>query len=115
MQLRLKDLIAILTAAHRENPNHVMVYGFSNPHSYRGYYEELAFEPESRVPIGTLLDTAQSAQGQTYAGWKGGEYTMTLNTPVNISREGRTHDDPNFSGLADTLAELACVFAAVNP
>ena len=48
--------------------------GFENPHSYRGYYEDVAFEPKENVKVAGMLESARSAIGQTFGGWKGGEY-----------------------------------------
>jgi hypothetical protein len=50
--------------------------GFGNPHSYRGYYEDVAFEIVRDVTVGDMLAAAESALGNTYGGWKGDEFTM---------------------------------------
>lgn len=70
-----------------------IVHGFTNAHSYRGHYEFLAFEPVLFVKISDMLREAESAIGTTYRGWKGGEYTMTANTPVYLAFEGSISDD----------------------
>lgn len=64
--------------------------GFANPHSYRGYYDELAFEPAQNVTVGSMLDAAKSALGTTYEGWKGGEYTMQAYTDCWLASRGDT-------------------------
>lgn len=64
--------------------------GFKRPHSYRGYYERLAFEPASDVTIGEMLACARAAVGQTYQGLKGGDYTMDEYTEVYLSQWGNT-------------------------
>lgn len=56
--------------------------GFANPHSYRGYYDQLAFEPAYGVTIGSMLDAAKSAVGAIYYGYKGGSYRMGKWTDV---------------------------------
>jgi hypothetical protein len=63
-----------------ENKGAVLSLGFARPHSYRGYYECLAFEPTKGVSVADMLTAAKSAVGTTYDGWKGGEYSMGLNT-----------------------------------
>lgn len=70
--------------------NEIVEIGFSDPHSYRGYYEQLAFEPKAKVCVKQMLDSAKSALGQIYCGYKGGEYTMDKFTTVNLSEYGRT-------------------------
>ncbi len=56
--------------------------GFKNPHSYRGYYHDLAFEVTEDVTVGEMLADARSALGATYQGWKGGDYIMREHTSV---------------------------------
>ncbi|GAA4225994.1 hypothetical protein GCM10022254_09420 [Actinomadura meridiana] len=72
--MNLGELIATLEAA---DPNLVVPNGFNSPHSYRGYYNELAFEPASNITVAAMLDSARSALGTEYEGYKGGNYTMT--------------------------------------
>lgn len=62
--------------------------GFECPHSYRGYYDQLAFEPAENVRLGLMLDLAQRALGQTYEGYKGGSYTMDGETECWLANYG---------------------------
>src|SRR5688500_14856098 len=60
-------------------------------HSYRGYYSDLAFEPRTEgtpMVVATLLDICQHALGATYTGYKGGDYTMSKDTPLWCSDYG---------------------------
>lgn len=60
-------------------------------HSYRGYYEEIAFEPASpgtTVTAGELAQVVENAIGTVFTGWKGGDFRMDVDTPVWISSEG---------------------------
>lgn len=51
--------------------------------SYRGYYSDLAFEPTDRdVTVGDLLDRAKTALGDTFEGYKGGDFVMDASTPL---------------------------------
>jgi len=68
-------------------------HGFHNPHSYRGYYEDLAFEPIEETTFGNMLEAAQSAYGSTYIGWKGGEFTMNECTTCWIAYQGHSEGD----------------------
>lgn len=83
--MTLEELISALEA---EDPNLVLPDGFTNPHSYRGYYDELAFEPAQNVTVGAMLADARTALGSTYTGWKGGEYTMGSYTDCWLAVEG---------------------------
>ena len=78
----------LITALEAEDPNRVLAEGFTNPHSYRGYYDELAFEPAFSVRIGDMLASARSAHGETYQGWKGGDFTMSGWTDCWLASEG---------------------------
>jgi len=71
--MRLGELITFLEGV---DPNLVVPKGFHNPHSYRGSYNQLAFEPCKNTSFGDMLEVARQALNQTYTGWKGGEYKM---------------------------------------
>ncbi|GEM_PF-3444980 len=83
--MNLGDLIRRL----EDEPDHdrVAPHGFANPHSYRGYYDQLAFEPARNVTIQSMLDCAISAIDETFTG-KGGEYVMDQDTTVWLALEG---------------------------
>ena len=83
--MTLGELVEYL---EKENPNKTVPLGFHNPHSYRGYYSELGFEPRENVKIKTMLKCAHSALGETYQGWKGGEFTMEKYTNVFLAKWG---------------------------
>lgn len=71
--LSLGELIGRLEAAH---PARLIPLGFRKPHSYRGYYHDLAFEVARDITVAEMLTAARSALGATFQGWKGGDYTM---------------------------------------
>lgn len=75
--LTLEDLIAKLQSV---DPKVRIKYGFAEPDSYRGYYNELAFVPASDMLVGEMLRYAKGALNKTYVGYKGGEYKMTHST-----------------------------------
>ena len=87
--MTLGDLIATLEKA---DPDKIVPVGFSNPHSYRGIYTDVAFEPTPNVTIGSMLAAARSAVGATFEGWKGGDFTMNEYTDCWLAREGCTGD-----------------------
>jgi hypothetical protein len=83
--MTLGELIEFLAA---RDPQKVVPLGFHKPHSYRGYYEDLAFEPCEQTTVGAMLACAKEALGHTYTGYKGGEYTMEEWTKVWLSEYG---------------------------
>ena len=83
--MTLDELIHALEA---EDPTAVLPLGFTNAHSYRGYYEQLAFEPTADVTVGEMLAAARSALGATFEGYKGGSYTMLGWTDCWLAEEG---------------------------
>ncbi|MFB7592381.1 hypothetical protein [Streptomyces sp. NPDC056169] len=83
--MTLDELITALDVA---DPTLVLPHGFTNPHSYRGYYDELAFEPATDVPVADMLADARSALGATYTGWKGGDFVMRGYTDCWLAEEG---------------------------
>lgn len=101
-------------------PDHsrVIANGFARPHSYRGYYDQLAFEPAPSVTIGSMLAAAKSAIGKTFIGWKGGEFVMDKWTPVWIAVRGDSGHEIS-PPLLDAMfgkaeAALAAVLALVR-
>ncbi len=85
--MTLEELIHALEWA---SPDLRVPLGFANPHSYRGYYTDLAFEPEEDTTVREMLACAKSALGQTYSGYKGGDYTMSGYTDVWLAFHGFT-------------------------
>ena len=83
--MMLKDLIQWL---EQQDPDVVVEGGFGEPHSDRGSYDELAFDPAEYARIGDMLQHAKSARGQTFTGWKGGEFEMGDYTSTLIGRHG---------------------------
>lgn len=88
--MRLGQLIEILEALPRD---HEVAEGFDRPHSYRGYYHDLAFEPEADTTVARMLHAAKTANGATFQGWKGGGFTMGLRTDVYLAYEGRCGEE----------------------
>lgn len=73
-------------------PPDAPVVGLENPHSYRGYYSDLAFElPSGASPktAASLLEECKAALGQGFEGYKGGNFIMGCDTPVWVAFYGR--------------------------
>ena len=95
------SLQELIDALEKLDPELVAPFGFGGPHSYRGYYDELAFEPRHNVTVGQMLADAKSALGTTYQGYKGGDFTMNEWTTCWLSEYGTTGEQlgPIFLGL----------------
>lgn len=86
-QMTLGGLIAALEAMPPDSD----VFGMVEPHSYRGYYCDLAFAPtDDKVKAGALLIECKAAMGQVFIGYKGGDFVMGARTPVWIAHYGTT-------------------------
>lgn len=79
-QMTLGKLIAALEAL----PPDRRIQGIGEPMSYRGYYSDLAFEPDFNPrPIADLLTMLhKECMGQTFEGYKGGDFDMGARTPL---------------------------------
>ena len=99
--MKLGKLIETLEKEPKEK---VVKHGFDYPHSYRGYYDQLAFEPAENVTVDSMLACAKSAVGATYGGWKGGEYLMDEDTDVWLAEVGCTGETIGPMLLAMMLA-----------
>lgn len=84
-KMELKKYIERLEAA---NPDQKVALGLGNPHSWRGRYDELAFEPVENTTVGEMLAEAKSALGTTYLGYKGGEFKMDSETDIHVDLDG---------------------------
>ena len=89
--MKLKSLIDLLS---KLPPDAVVSNGFGEPMSYRGYYDQLAFEPKDHARIGDMLAHAKSALGATFTGYKGGEFVMHECTECWIAEYGCTVEYP---------------------
>lgn len=83
--MTLKQLIKLL---EMYDPTTRVRHGFSHPHSYRGFYEQLAFEPDEHVTVGSMLADAKSALGTVFEGYKGGQFCMDQDTNVWLASYG---------------------------
>lgn len=84
-QLTLGALISALEAM----PPETRVSNICGPHSYRGYYSDLAFEQKSGTrPASELLAECRAAMGKTFEGYKSGDYMMGDSTPLWIAHYG---------------------------
>jgi hypothetical protein len=99
----------VMFAFGRLRPGHV--------ESYRGYYDELAIEPDGteQRTVGDLLAELQAAVGCTFMGYKGGEYVMGLDTPLWAAEHGSAFQacivgvtDDYGDALIETASAVLC-------
>ena len=102
--MTLSRLIAIL---EKQPLGKKVKQGFGKANSYRGYYDQLAFEPKANVDVHYMLLQAKAALGTTYTGYKGGKFKMTADTIVNVAHYGMCADDDELTEerLTAMLAE----------
>lgn len=79
--MTLEELINRL----KELPPDLRMDGLRNPHSYRGYYCELAFERDNKKYVSEVLEEALRCVNQVFEGYRGGDYIMHMDTPVWIA------------------------------
>lgn len=83
---------------------------FGNPHSYRGYYADLALEPlDKPITVCLLIQDLNHVLDKTLEGYKGGDFLMSADTPVWIAHYGCTGKamlDINPIELTFTLKEV---------
>lgn len=108
--MNLGDLITRLAAA---DPNQVVRHGFHNPHSYRGDYWDLAFEPTPNITVAEMLTAARSALGTTYQGYKGGDFTMREHTWCWLSEQGDASGETISALLLDFMLTPPVDYAKV--
>ena len=61
--------------------------------SYRGDYQELAFNPVKDAKVSDMLEFAKGSIGKTFAGYKGGEFKMGEYTDCYIAEYGESAGD----------------------
>lgn len=61
-------------------------------HSYRGYYEQLAlgYSDDGDPTVAQVLESLRNADGNTFTGYKGGEYTMHPGTHVWVANHNES-------------------------
>ncbi len=72
--------------------------------SYRGFYSCPALVPQERLvaglpDVGWLQKLTEDTVGETFAGWKGGDYEMEASKPVFVAVEG----DATNVGILDVV------------
>jgi hypothetical protein len=71
--MNLGELIEVLKSLP---PDMVFEPGLGRAMSYRGYYDQIAFEPVERATVADMLREAVVSLDETFTGYKGGSYVM---------------------------------------
>jgi hypothetical protein len=77
----------------RSEPNRRVRRGLKNPHSYRGHYEDIAFELGGEMYIEDIIKLVAGSIGETYEGWKGGFFEMSSYSKVYVAEVGEVGDE----------------------
>ena len=89
----LGEVILLLEAQPQDNLIRIDHEGGHPTHfnSYRGYYRFLAIDyGEEPITVAGLLNKAKFADGQTFSGYKGGDFFMSRKTLVFVAPYGET-------------------------
>lgn len=90
-------LAQLISALEQTSQNDEVVFDDSatgpiSPHSYRGFYSDLAFERGKPPIVPEFLNTCRGALGGTFVGYKGGDFVMDPSTPLWCSPYGVSAD-----------------------
>lgn len=84
-QMTIGELLGRLSELNSD----LLIEGLGDPHSYRGYYSDLALERISKsVSVEVLSETVGEVLGTELTGYKSGEFLMDEDTPVWVSSYG---------------------------
>lgn len=99
-QIRLGKLIDLLEAVEKKDSE--VYFDFCNVFptgidSWRGIYAELALSYENAgrhddktpLTVTKLLEILNKANGETFMGYKGGDYVMSRETPISVDNYGQ--------------------------
>lgn len=76
-------------------------------HSYRGYYEDLAIGYESGrdTKVAEVVKWLEEAEGKSFYGYKGGEYTMHSDTAVWVANS----NESGGTAIVDVVDDGWCI------
>ena len=88
--MTLGEIIKRLAPVAESHPDAVIRHAFDpdTAHSWRGDYFKLSFDPAENVRLADMVAALFDAIGETYDGYKGGEYTMHETTAVYMDEWG---------------------------
>ena len=75
----------------------IFTHGISLPFSWRGNYEEVAFEVlDTMSQKEDMLKAIAQAYTETFYGYKGGEFTFEDDTPVHFESDPSSYTDGGY-------------------
>ena len=84
-QMTISDLLGRLSELQPD----LLIEGLGEPHSYRGYYSDLALARLGKsISVAALEETVGEVLGAELIGYKGGEFLMDEGTPVWVASYG---------------------------
>ena len=96
--LEFKELV-------EKTQNEVLKYGISEPFSWRGSYDEVAFEViKEETKKEDVLANIKKAYEGTFYGYKGGEYKYEDYTDVNFEYDTSSYTNGGY--CANIIAEI---------
>lgn len=84
----MSNLYQLIDALYECPKDVVFENGFTNAHSYRGCYDDLAVEPSKNVKVEDMISELEAAVDETFVGYKGGDFQMTGDVNVYLSNYG---------------------------
>jgi hypothetical protein len=84
----LREVKEFLEIVQETDSSFQFVTAFSNPHSWRCIYNEVAFQTESLLTSDEMLKCVKRALTETFCGWKGGEYGYCLDNHCHLEAGG---------------------------
>ena len=87
--------------------------GLGSFDSYRGYYQYLSIRPSEKiVTVGEVLAELKNAVGETFEGYKGGDFTMNRETYVWCSHYGHASTLKIVRAAMNHSSGFVCLFTA---
>ena len=76
------ELRRLIERLEIEDPDRIVRYGFTNPHSFCGFEEDIAFTVRQYIRVGDMLTCARNALGSTFISHRGVAHIATARTSV---------------------------------
>lgn len=87
------NLGTLIKELQMADQNYVAPIGLGKPNSWRGDYSCVAFAPVENISVKDMLENAQMALGETFTGYKGGDYLMHEHSKCYIDDYGEWNGD----------------------
>jgi hypothetical protein len=82
--------------------------------SYRGYYSDLMISADDeKATVQGVLARAQACVGKTFQGYKGGDFTMDVRTPLWRDEYGHCANEA-ITGLVETADGIVLVTKTID-